>query len=354
MSAISTGISNKITGMSLLCALLVVFIHLNHVPKEVGSLAWMVWYFVRYGLATIAVPYFFVISGYFLARHCEDIGWWKSAVRSRFNTLVVPFIVWNVITLLYGYSMAGLCFLIRGHAAWIPPSIKGLLTSFGINPFCGPACGPLWYVRALCLFVFLSPIIIWCVKRWGWKVLPVLYVFYIVVNPGHVDIDNFWVCPKWRSFWRFGFSVEGLFYFTVGISLHVLRLSVSKRIGLLFGCVGVTLACTRMFLKMQGLNDSGYLVPLAIPLVMMGVWQIIGSSDRVKTLAGLSFPIYVMHSIMLSAFSIVYKNVLTSLSQECGLLMIIEWLFAVVLSICCACMLRKVLPSVSRVAFGGR
>lgn len=72
---ISSDVSRKIANMGLVCALLVVVIHLENVPQDVGSLSWAVHYFLRYILAVAAVPYFFLVSGYFLAAHANERGW---------------------------------------------------------------------------------------------------------------------------------------------------------------------------------------------------------------------------------------------------------------------------------------
>lgn len=347
--------SNKIANMGFVCALFVVFIHLFNVPTCVGSSAWKVWYILRMVCATIGVPYFFVVSGYFLSRHCDERGWYQRAVKSRMSSLVVPFLLWNVATLFYGRVLYPLlCELIKGKSLWQPLTVKGLMTSFGLNPFVGPADGPLWYVRALCMFVLISPIIVKGVRKMGFWLLPLLFGFYVLVNPGHVDVDGFWVSEKWRSFWRFGLSVEGLFYFTLGVCLSFNRVVVKRKTALCLGGVGMLLGIVRMCLKANGCCDCGYLVPFTIPFVMLGVWTIMPKSRWPKLLVGNSFAIYVSHMLILSIFGLVVKNLPFALDKETGVLMFIELAATVGIAMIIACALKNFMPRLVQIAYGGR
>lgn len=347
--------SNKIANMSFVCALFVVFIHLSNVPTCVGSSAWKVWYFVRMICATIGVPYFFVVSGYFLSRHCDESDWYQRSIKSRISSLIIPFLVWNVATLLYGRVLCPLlCELIKGKSLWQPLTLKGLMTSFGLNPFIGPADGPLWYVRALCIFVLISPVIVKVVRKMGFWVLPLLFGFYLLVNPGHVDFDGFWVSAKWRSFWRFGFSVEGLFYFTLGVCLNYNKVTVKKKIALCLGVVGILLGIVRMSLKANGCCDCGYLVPFTIPFVMLGLWTVMPTKRWSMWLVASSFAIYVSHTLVLSVLGLVVKNLPFALDKENGMAMFIELVVTVGISMMLACALRRFLPRLAQIAYGGR
>ena len=38
---------------------------------------------------------FFWLSGFFLGRHQNEQGWWRSALVKRVSTLIVPYVLWN-------------------------------------------------------------------------------------------------------------------------------------------------------------------------------------------------------------------------------------------------------------------
>lgn len=347
--------SNKIANMSFVCALFVVFIHLHHVPVCVGSVAWKVWYLIRMIFATVGVPYFFVVSGYFLSRHCDECGWYQRSIKNRVMSLVVPFLVWNVATLFYGRVLCPLlCELVKGKSLWQPLTVKGFMTSFGLNPFCGPVDGPLWYVRALCIFVVFSPLIVKVVKKLNFWILPVLFGFYLLANPGHVDVDDFWVSAKWRLFWRFGFSVEGLFYFTLGVFFNFKSVKIEKRTALCVSGIGLLLGFGRMFLKAHGHCDCGYLVPFTIPFVMLGLWTVMPTRNWWNWVVRNSFAIYVSHMIVLSVLGLLVKNLPITIDKEMGLLMFIELAVTVGITLIIACALKKYFPRLAQIAYGGR
>ena len=79
---------NRVANASFVCALLVLFIHLEQVPQTVGSVSWAIYYVIRYVLAVAAVPFFFTVSGYFLAGRIGTFGGWRRSVYMVHPVLV--------------------------------------------------------------------------------------------------------------------------------------------------------------------------------------------------------------------------------------------------------------------------
>ena len=63
MSAISAENSQKIKNMSIICAMLVVTIHVDW-PKDNICLTWFINELIAEGIARIAVPFFFGLFGH--------------------------------------------------------------------------------------------------------------------------------------------------------------------------------------------------------------------------------------------------------------------------------------------------
>lgn len=78
-------VSNKIKNLSFLCSLAVVAIHCGWDEDSLMKS------FFCEGVARIAVPFFFVVSGYFLARHIGEDGWYKQELRKRVASLLIPY-----------------------------------------------------------------------------------------------------------------------------------------------------------------------------------------------------------------------------------------------------------------------
>ena len=198
-------ISTKFANMGFVCVCLVVLMHV-HCPWEGG------------GINQLAVPFFFAMSGYFLATHVDERGWYARALSKRVRTLLVPLFAWCVIWMLFTIPIA----LILNVRAGRDLSVN-ILTGWGMLRYLAldvtrtPALGPLWYVRCLLFFVIVSPAIVWLIRRSGFFVLMVLgCVYYAYSAMG----TNF-------SFLSYGFSLEGVFGFSAGLFLRMKQVSLN-------------------------------------------------------------------------------------------------------------------------------
>ena len=151
-------LSRQMSVMSFICACMIVLIHCTPCPS-IGT--WQYW-FVNLlgadGLCRIAVPWFFLASGFYLAGHLNEHGWYKKAVSKRIFSLLVPFCVWAVIGLLINFCM---WYGIQkfGYNSQMPnPLSEGvgsaIIDALGFNPD-KINIGPIWYLRMLFLLVVI-------------------------------------------------------------------------------------------------------------------------------------------------------------------------------------------------------
>lgn len=177
----------------------VVFIHFNISRKgiSVHGINYGInnpdWYFYlinlfSYVIASIAVPLFFFISGYLFFNKTEfNANIYKSKLLSRTKTLLVPFVLWNLIAIIFQAIR-----LVPAFSSLFPGAYKteihisfirifntffnntlqngifvspiGYTQTEIINePY--PIDIPLWYIRDLMVMVIISPFIYWIIKK---------------------------------------------------------------------------------------------------------------------------------------------------------------------------------------------
>ena len=68
---------------------------------QIGFISKFIQDFISDGLARIAVPLFFIISGYlFFLGFTWSLDKYKAKVKSRLSSLVIPFLFWNAVSML--------------------------------------------------------------------------------------------------------------------------------------------------------------------------------------------------------------------------------------------------------------
>ena len=152
-------------------------------------------------IAQVAVPSFFFISGYLFFANVSKLDWatYKNKLGKRVHSLLIPFILWNLIciplTLMvrYGESLSGTSAAdaaqtywdgIRWlHIFWNATSHDSLFANlFGMNFLMAhPILGFFWYVRDLIVVTLFTPAIFWFFKYTG-KVGAVIVLLLLLLN----------------------------------------------------------------------------------------------------------------------------------------------------------------------------
>lgn len=196
----------------LICG--VVFIH-NQLKGEISISGSSVpipdalWYeavinLFSYVIPCIAVPCFFIISGYlFFKEGLFDEKLYLTKMKKRFRSLVIPYFIWNTLCLLIFIlvripALHGLFPNVSLEEVTLPKVISGYWACEG-NGF--PFDFPLWYVRELILMVIISPLLYVAVKKMRvWFFIPIGICMF------------FSLCPK-----EFGFTLNACFFFSLGL-----------------------------------------------------------------------------------------------------------------------------------------
>lgn len=320
--------------------------HCGFPDAEKGAVWWVNQIFSD-GYSTIAVPYFFIISGYFLARYVGERGWWKVETLKRVKTIVVPYLSWAVVYQLlflpvriYADMRAGRPFgtnveLVNGH----------FLTVFGLELDKWPCSVPLWYLRALFIFVLLSGVLVWILRR-----IPRIWIVSLFACSLALSFAPNPELGGYSGFLQRCFSVSGLMYFSIGMWLRLSDIHFDSRKAAISALlIGLSLLVVKIVLAYEGISLKPSLLAFAIPSFIYATWHFMPTTALPKFLKGVSFPIYLIHWLLFCYWGVVVRNAeLNDLGK------LVAWPLFFVGSIILAKVLSRIFPRFSAVLFGGR
>ena len=182
---------NKVTWFSFFFSLLVIWVHSYNIELHQATspgleTVYRLQHAIGEGLSQIAVPGFFVISGYLFFRNFT----WKKLPqkwRRRIRSVLIPYIVWNFLYYL-GY-------VIGSHLPWI-----GNLMGKGVIPFqLFTAFDAIvhfrynyvfWYLYQLILLIAIAPILYLFLQFAFGRILLVILVWVMVIFHKNVPVIN--------------------------------------------------------------------------------------------------------------------------------------------------------------------
>lgn len=326
-----------IDNMRLPLVLMVIFIHafssVHCVPEDGFDYFLFKYFESTFSLVVshIAVPVFFLFSGYLFFNNVErlDIFTYKRKLKSRFSSLFVPYLVWNLLFALFLFSKLLVKAYIGGDAL---PSIISFFNEQGgfhifwdcniwnldrVNwvgytiPASAPILIPLWFLRDLIIISLITPFIFYSIKK-----LRLLY--FMVLLAGYL-----------LNLWPYIPGIEGdaLLFYSIGANVAIendtlqdyfSRYRVSSYI-LFF-----VLLIPMVVLK----GHTTYLGNIIYPFfITIGVFAALNLFTELTTRRGghfsyckyskATFFIYTVHTILILDISIIVVNRIIPLSNGC-------------------------------------
>ena len=352
--------SEKIKAICFLCALMVVAIHCTAIPKDWwnGTLDMPKWIVALQTLGTdtvarLAVPWFFVISGFFLVKNLsvsQDLGfsamireifsWWRKSVGKRLLTLGVPYLLWNLIY--YIFKLA------TGKYGFDMMHCIAQLTGYDLYDV--PACGQFWYVRCVLVYVVFSP------------------VFIVLFGRSHI---GFAVIAALLACWFAGVwfpipymqltDVQYILFFGTGIYLGMrkdfgvpMKRMVCSVVACLFfvSVLGVLYGAVTRDAHLAGMSTK-IMIATGLPVLWAAGGRIVALTERWKHLYGLAFFVYAMHVIFVSmTYKITVKMMSPVMYQSMGYLLKIA--VGIMGSLIVGRILARFAPKALNVLCGGR
>lgn len=261
--------------------------------------------FISQGVARVAVPLFFLMSGYlFFAEFEWSLENYALKLKSRIKTLLIPFLFWNIVTLMVAalaQSIPATRIFISGKSLWI----AGFGVLDYVNAIIGFTRSPIayqfWFIRDLIILVLFAPVINIAVR---FAALPFfgLVLFY-------------WLLGGWPLSAP---SPEALLFFFVGAYLGSNKKSLfySDNFGILAVGVYLPVAVIDALTVNQFFNI--YLHKIGIVFWVSGalfLTKIVARNERLKLfivrLSGVSFFVFAAHEPLLTIFKkMLYKMLL--------------------------------------------
>ncbi len=315
-----------------------------------NAIADLVRYVVSQELARIAVPLFFLISGYlFFYRWQVTPAGYTAKLRARLRTLLVPFLFWNLLTLA-AFTVA---------QAWplTAPYFSGrkmLISDYGLGDYLAALVGwgrepiayQFWFIRDLMLLVLLVPAIHAILR-----IAPRLAV---------VVLAALWLLEAWPLGMP---AAQATLFFVAGCAaaIHGLEVSIIDRFGKSLAALFVLTLITDAWF-----GSSGNLGPAINKLnITVGVVWMLWLSGRVLAmerhkgtllwLSTASFFVFAAHEPLLTLLRKISFRLLQPESH--GMLLVLY--FALPVTVICglvvaSVVLRHTLPRLFALVTGGR
>ncbi|GHU81155.1 succinyltransferase [Clostridia bacterium] len=319
-------LSKKITNLSIICAIMVVMIHsTTDVVNLPGSMetthglnvSTFIQMFFSEGLARIAVPLFFLFSGFlFFYKFEPTVNNFKIKYKKRFFSQVIPYLFWSIFTFLLVL------------AAQISPKTAQFFSNFDISSysiwnflntiFIKPINSPLWFLRDLIVLTVLSPLIYILIKRLPAVFLALIFIIWVL------NVKIFIVRSVTPIFFCTG-AFLSIFNIKVNIKIPKIVTLISSVAFLALLVVSAYHYCTIDVAELvAGRLDSfidvieKIFIPIGI-ISFWGIYDLICKEDtKIIPFAKNSFVIYASHALIVRfirkiLFVIVGVNQITSI-----------------------------------------
>lgn len=361
----------------------VVFIHFNLVKDglPVHGITYGIdhpnWYFYLMEffsnvLPRIAVPLFFFISGFLFFYNTEfSKEAYKRKLCTRARTLLVPYLLWNAITLLmksarvfpfisslaapaksteFHFSLLRLFntfFNSDKYNGILVTPVEDAMAEIGNNSY--PIDGPMWYVRDLMVMIVLAPFIYWAIRKMGkWFVVAVgitKYCIIPIILP-HGGYPTQFITAMFFVSWGAYFSISRQNFVEIMRKLKYAPL------------VYLPIAIIDMLTKRTDYNfyfhNLGILLGL-VSAIIIASYLVEGKKVNMM-LANASFFIYAFHRVILRPIGkmLVMAFHLPDSTSAMLVLYVVTPIITTILCLITYKLLKKYIPSVCNLLTGGR
>lgn len=312
-------------------------------------------YWIKDGLSIIAVPVFFIISGFLLGRHVDEKRWWVTAIKSRIRSLVMPFFIINCsafIVMQPCHYLGVRYFGANGANSRMDLTVMNFLYATGFIPWAGGNVVGLWYIKALLYLVLGSPFLVLIIRKG--RLATLLFLACVVMLwslQARIHTSDVAIASEMAL----TFCLRNVLFFSIGLAcaLYAPR-SLPRFVSVMLiplGLGALWLFKCKTFVGPCVTTAGTFIVTM---LMIAMLWCVIPSQRWPKILTRNSFPLYALHMLILYVLPLSMKaiGVYDTVIRKCGFLPVFFLTILIALSI--AESLKRFSPRVAGIVFGGR
>ncbi len=380
--------SKTISALRLPLAVMVVFIHSFGLPAENYNVNWElltgfdIYNIIRIAcshvISQIAVPTFFLFSGYLFFVKASSFDWsfYKKQWKKRVYTLLIPYVLWNIIPIIWSSLLRIAAIFIKGRPiSWLFEYWESILTwriFWDFNTWgggrhnllgqittesTGPLSIPLWFLRDLIIVVLFAPLICWLIRKTKGGIILLLGIIWllkinVIISPMLITTSFFFSIGCYFALYKREFACFFQKYNAITLPLWLLLIIAS--------------------IYFDGANtDTGLLC--YTPMVLCGVCAAIGTTAYIISKRGNkpnkehkiydfaarnTFFIYVSHGIFGLTISGILLGKIFQLLPENAFFLTAHYLLNpfVAIGICLLILLflKRFMPKTTKVLIGER
>ena len=356
VSAISSSHSEQIGVFKAICAAMVVSIHVPIQTSLIGEHSlygqWLaVWH---EGVARLAVPSFFMLSGYFVARHLPDLTLRSYGVLllKKAKTLLVPYVTMNLAFWMLAALSGVFAAQVSGGGKDMVWGLRQIVEAIGLPGVSQPINFALWFLRCLMYFMVLLPVV-GCIVLQGrkWAIALVAGVFaasqLIFTHSFETGGVN----------WQTGFDIYGFCWFITGIAFRIYPVRITLKTVSLMPLAIIVVAVFGLLCFRFGSNWTPVVIwkySMMIPVCAYVIWRA-STAIRIPTVVKQNtMPIYCLQVPLFFVFGVVAAKLHFNLA---GTGVAGYCVMAVAVTLICAFVaegVRRYFPRLSAICFGGR
>ena len=250
-------------------------------------------YLITSIFAGMSVPIFFLISGYLFFNNIEkfDLKTYKTKVKSRVATLLIPYLIWNCLVLLL--FIVGQHLPVTAHlfseTSQIQVNCTNLIEVLFYRNGYYPIAFQFWFIRDLFIICLFTPIIYFAINKFKyWIVIILMILWFIGISAIHPLI------------------ITSIMFFSIGAMFNILKVDMlttfSKMYKLVLLSYPILVSC---LLLTPQLAVNEYVPKIVMLLGIILVFNITSRSIEKNTikvnafLSGASFFVFAVHEPML-------------------------------------------------------